>query len=133
VSIPFATVQKQTNQPIGSTRFLNLDPDNRRAEIGWTWIAPAWQRTAVNTEAKLLMLTHAFEQMRCIRVELRTDALNERSRTAILRLGATFEGILRQHMIMPTGRLRDTAVYSILDREWPVVKAGLESKLARTE
>ena len=129
LAVPFATVERASNRPIGSTRLFNFDHDNRRAEIGHTWIAPGWQRTAVNTEAKLLMLTHAFEGMRCMRVELRTDALNERSRTAILRLGATCEGVLRQHMIMPNGRLRDTAVYSILDSEWPGVKARLEAKL----
>jgi RimJ/RimL family protein N-acetyltransferase len=129
LAIPFATVENASKRPIGSTRFFNFDHDNRRAEIGWTWIAPAWQRTAVNTEAKLLMLTHAFEVMNCMRLEFRTDALNERSRAAILRLGASFEGILRQHMIMPSGRLRDTAVFSILDKEWPAVKARLEARL----
>lgn len=130
LAIPFATIEKKSGIAVGSTRFFNFDHENRRAEIGWTWIAPPWQRTAVNTEAKLLMLTHAFEAMNCLRVEFRTDALNERSRAAILRLGATFEGVLRKHMIMPGGRLRDTAIFSILDDEWPAVKSRLQSKLA---
>jgi RimJ/RimL family protein N-acetyltransferase len=133
LAIPFATVEKQSGRAVGSTRFFNFDHDNRRAEIGWTWIAPPWQRTAVNTEAKLLMLAHAFETMKCLRVEFRTDALNERSRAAILRLGATFEGVFRKHMIMPGGRLRDTAIFSILDDEWPAVKARLQLKLAEAK
>jgi RimJ/RimL family protein N-acetyltransferase len=130
VARPFVTIDKESNTIVGSTRFGNIDRWNRRAEIGWTWISPRFQRTRVNTEAKYLMLRHAFEVWSCIRVELKTDALNEKSRNAILRIGATFEGILRQHMITSTGRLRDTAYYSILDSEWPSVRERLLEFLA---
>jgi RimJ/RimL family protein N-acetyltransferase len=130
-SLPFVTRDKASDKIVGSTRFGNIDVKNRKAEIGWTWIHPDWQRTYVNTEAKLLMLTYAFETWNCIRVELKTDALNERSRNAILRIGAKFEGIFRQHMITDSGRLRDTAYFSIIDSEWPAVRAGLQSKLGR--
>ncbi|MFB3922477.1 MAG: GNAT family N-acetyltransferase [Terriglobia bacterium] len=128
-ALPFATVEKVSGKPVGSTRFFNFDRAHRRTEIGWTWIAPAWQRTAVNTEAKYLMLRHAFETWKCIRVEFKTDSLNERSRAAILRLGAKEEGIFRNHMIMPNGRVRHSVYYSITDSEWPDVKARLEAKL----
>ncbi|MBI2929931.1 MAG: GNAT family N-acetyltransferase [Verrucomicrobia bacterium] len=127
--LPFATVLKAESRVVGSTRFGNIDLRNRRVEIGWTWIARPWQRTVVNTEAKYLMLRHAFESLGCIRVELKTDALNDRSRQAILRLGAKEEGTLRQHMVMPDGRLRDTVYYSILDREWPEIKVKLRERL----
>jgi RimJ/RimL family protein N-acetyltransferase len=127
--LPFATVLAHENRPIGSTRFAWIDPANRRAEIGWTWIAPKWQRTAVNTEAKFLMLTHAFETWGLIRVELKTDALNERSRAAMRRIGAVEEGILRQHWITASGRYRDSVYYSILDSEWPRVKRWFRKKL----
>lgn len=129
-SVVFATVERVTGKVIGSTRFMNIDRANSRAEIGSTWIAPPWQRTAVNTEAKYLMLRHAFEEWRCIRVELKTDALNQRSRNAILRLGAREEGTLRKHLLTWTGRMRDTVYFSILDTEWPGVKSRLEAKLA---
>ncbi|MGH9514032.1 MAG: GNAT family N-acetyltransferase [Terriglobales bacterium] len=129
-SVVFATVERTSNRVIGSTRFMNIDRLNRRVEIGSTWIAPGWQRTFINTEAKYLMLRHAFEAWNCIRVELKTDLLNERSRNAILRIGAKQEGILRKHLITWTGRVRDTVYFSILDTEWPEVKARLESKLA---
>lgn len=129
VSLPFATLLRGTGQVIGSTRYLNMDLVNRRVEIGATWIARPWQRTAVNTEAKYLMLRHAFEVLDCMRVELKTDVLNERSRRAILRLGARQEGILRRHVVTDTGRVRDTVYYSILDNEWPSVKAALQAKL----
>ena len=129
-AIPFATVDRSTGRAIGSTRFGNIDLQNRRAEIGWTWLGRDFQRRAFNTEAKLLMLTHAFERMDCIRVELRTDALNTKSRIAIARLGAKEEGILRHHMILPNGRLIDWVYYGILRDEWPPVRAGLEQKLA---
>ncbi len=129
-SVAFATVERASGRVIGSTRFMNIDRANRRAEIGSTWIAPAWQRTAVNTEAKYLMLKHAFEVWKCIRVELKTDALNEKSRNAILRIGAKEEGTLRRHLITWTGRVRDSVYFSILDSEWPQVKARLEAKLA---
>ena len=110
---------------IGSTRFGGIDTKNRRAEIGWTWINPKWQRTAINTEAKLLMLKHAFEVWKCIRVELKTDVLNEKSRNAILRIGAKEEGIFRQHLITDSGRFRDTVYFSIIDTEWEAMKANL--------
>ena len=128
-SIVFATVERATGRAIGSTRFMNIDRANRRVEIGSTWIAPAWQRTAVNTEAKYLMLRHAFEVWGCVRVELKTDALNEKSRNAILRIGAKEEGTLRRHVVTWTGRIRDSVYFSILDNEWPEVKAKLELKL----
>ncbi len=130
-SVVFATVERGSGQVIGSTRFMNIDRANRRMEIGSTWIAPAWQRTAVNTEAKYLMLRHAFEVWQCMRVELKTDALNQKSRNAILRIGAKEEGTLRRHVITWTGRVRDSVYFSILDSEWPEVKAKLEAMLAR--
>lgn len=130
-SVVFATVERSSGRTIGSTRFMNIDRANRRVEIGSTWIAPAWQRTAVNTEAKYLMLRHAFEVWECIRVELKTDALNEKSRNAILRIGAKEEGTLRRHVITSTGRVRDTVYFSILDSEWPAVKARLMESLRR--
>lgn len=129
-SVVFATVERSSGRTIGSTRFMNIDRTNRRVEIGSTWIAPAWQRTAVNTEAKYLMLRHAFEVWKCIRVELKTDALNQRSRNAILRIGAKEEGTLRRHLLTWTGRVRDTVYFSILDHEWPEVKTRLETRMA---
>ncbi|HSJ62809.1 MAG TPA: GNAT family protein [Gemmatimonadaceae bacterium] len=130
VSLPFATVERATGRVVGSTRFGSIAPEHRRCEIGWTWIARTWQRTAVNTEAKYLMLRHAFEEWGCIRVELKTSARNERSRRAILRIGAREEGTLRQHMINADGSRRDTVYFSIIDREWPGVRARLEARLA---
>ena len=130
-SLPFATVEKTSGKIVGSTRFGNIDPKNLRAEIGWTWINPAWQRSFVNTAAKFLMLAHAFETWNCIRVEFKTDALNEKSRAAILRLGAKEEGIFRQHMICDSGRLRDSVYFSILDNEWHNVKEILLRKLGK--
>ncbi len=130
-SVPFATVERSSGRVIGSTRFMNIDRVNRGVEIGSTWIAPAWQRTTVNTEAKYLMLKHAFEIWGCVRVELKTDALNQKSRDAILRLGAKEEGTLRKHLVTWTGRFRDSVYFSILDTEWPEVKARLEGKLAK--
>jgi RimJ/RimL family protein N-acetyltransferase len=128
-SVVFATIERGSGRVIGSTRFMNIDRVNRHVEIGFTWIVPAWHRTAVNTEAKYLMLRHAFEAWKCMRVELKTDALNQRSRNAILRLGAKEEGTLRRHLITWRGRVRDTVYFSILDSEWPVVKARLEARL----
>jgi len=130
IALPFATCSRAENRVVGSTRFANIDRENRRAEIGWTWIGSPWQRTAINSEAKLLMLAHAFDTEGCIRVELKTDVLNEQSRTAIRRLGAQEEGIFRHHSICESGRLRDTVYYSILREEWPAVRAGLEARLA---
>ncbi|MEJ7813219.1 MAG: GNAT family protein [Gemmatimonadaceae bacterium] len=129
-ALPFAIVERATGRAIGSTRFGNIDAGNCRVEVGWSWLGRAFQRKAFNTEAKLLLLTHAFERMGCIRVELRADALNTKSRNAIVRLGAREEGILRHHMILPDGRLIDWVYYSILRDEWPSVRAGLEGKLA---
>ncbi|HZQ18556.1 MAG TPA: GNAT family protein [Terriglobales bacterium] len=131
VSVPFATFEKAKNCIAGTTRFMNMDLLNRKVEIGSTWIAPAWQRTSVNTEAKYLMLRHAFENWKCLRLELKTDAMNQRSRQAILRLGAKEEGVLRKHMLCWDGRQRDSVYFSILDTEWPEVKARLEQKLAQ--
>jgi len=129
VSLPFAIVEKATGRAMGSTRYGNIDRAHHRVEIGWTWVAREWQRTAVNTEAKYLLLRHAFETLGCIRVELKTDSLNEKSRAAILRIGAQHEGIFRNHMITTNGRIRHSAYYSIIDSEWPAVKARLESRL----
>jgi RimJ/RimL family protein N-acetyltransferase len=129
-SVVFATVERSSGRVVGSTRFMNIDRSNRRVEIGSTWIAPPWQRTAVNTEAKYLMLRHAFEVWRCVRVELKTDALNEKSRNAILRIGAKEEGTLRRHVLTWTGRIRDSVYFSILDDEWPGVKSRLEERLS---
>ena len=128
-SVVFASVERSSGRTIGSTRFMNIDRVNKRVEIGSTWIAPAWQRTAVNTEAKYLMLRHAFEVWGCIRVELKTDGLNEKSRNAILRIGAKEEGTLRRHLVTSTGRVRDTVYFSILDSEWAEAKAKLEARL----
>jgi RimJ/RimL family protein N-acetyltransferase len=128
-ALPFVTVDIPTERIIGSTRFGNIDHENRRVEIGWTWITPAFQRTHVNSEAKCLMLAHAFEVWECVRVELKTDALNEKSRAAMLRIGAKEEGILRRHMLTQGGRYRDSAYYSVLDSEWPEVRARLEGFL----
>jgi RimJ/RimL family protein N-acetyltransferase len=128
-ALPFVTVEQSSGRIIGSTRYGNIDLANRRVEIGWTWVARPWQRTAVNTEAKYLLLRHAFETLGCLRVELKTDVLNERSRRAIGRIGAREEGILRKHVITQSGRVRDTVYFSILDDEWPQAKAALEARL----
>jgi RimJ/RimL family protein N-acetyltransferase len=132
LALPFATVVNDGNRVVGSTRYMNVDAANHRVEIGTTWIAKSWQRTFVNTHAKFLMLRHAFEGLDCLAVEIRTHARNDQSRAAIERLGAKLDGILRQHMIMPDGHVRDTAVYSIVREEWPAVKASLERKMAST-
>lgn len=128
-ALPFVTRERATNKVVGSTRFGSIDAANRRVEIGWTWVARPWQRSAINTEAKLLMLRHAFEVFDCLRVELRTDALNERSQKAILRLGAKQEGTLRQHAITASGRVRDTIYFSILASEWRSIESRLIAKL----
>jgi N-acetyltransferase len=129
MSLPFALIEQATSRVIGSTRYANIDRLNHRVEIGWTWVARDWQRTAVNTEAKYLLLRHAFEKLGCIRVELKTDSLNTQSRNAILRIGAREEGIFRNHMITASGRIRHTAYFSIVDAEWANVKARLERRL----
>ena len=129
--MPFATVEASTGRPIGSSRYMNIVLEHRRLEIGWTWLAPPWQRTGANREAKLLMLTHAFEVLGCRRVEFKTDSTNEASRTALLGIGATFEGIFRKQMVMPGDGIRHSAWYSVVDDEWPAVKARLEESLRR--
>ena len=129
--LPFVTLEAATGRPIGSSRYMNIVPEHRRLEIGWTWVGRDWQRTGANREAKLLMLGHAFETLGCRRVEFKTDSRNEPSRTALLGIGARFEGIFRNHMVMPDGRMRHSAWYSVIDEEWPAVRAGLERSLAR--
>lgn len=128
-SLPFVTIERATGRVVGSSRLGNYSPFDHRIEIGWTWVARDSQRTGVNTEAKLLMLTHAFESLGCTRVELKTDVLNQRSRNAILRIGAKEEGILRKHAYTEGGRIRDTVYFSITDEEWPIVKRRLESMI----
>jgi RimJ/RimL family protein N-acetyltransferase len=133
-AIPFVTRLKEndsTSRVVGSTRFMTIDPMNRRMEIGSTWIGKSWQRTRVNTEAKYLMLRHAFEVLRCIRVEFKTDSLNERSRRALLRIGATQEGVFRDHVITTEGRIRHSVYFSVTAAEWPDRKARLEAMLGR--
>ncbi len=130
-ALPFAHVLEASGRAIGSTRFAAIERHHRRVEIGWTWIGRPWQRTAVNTEAKYLMLRHAFETWGCLRVELKTNALNTRSRNAMLRIGCVEEGTLRSHAINDQGVVRDTVYFSILQREWPAVKERLERMMAR--
>jgi len=127
--MPFVIIHRETGTPLGSTRFWKIDRANRKLEIGHTWLARSAQRSGVNTEAKLLLLTYAFEVMNCVRVQFTTDELNEKSRAAILRIGATQEGIVRHERIMPDGRKRNSVRFSIIDDEWPRVKVELESKL----
>jgi N-acetyltransferase len=129
LALPFVIVDRASDQVIGSTRYGNIERAHHRLEIGWTWITSAFQRTTVNTEAKLLLLTHAFETLRANRVELKTDALNQKSRRAILRLGAAEEGTFRRHLITASGRVRDTVYFSIVDTDWPAVKARLHRLL----
>ncbi|WP_106804622.1 GNAT family N-acetyltransferase [Pseudomonas sp. S5D5] len=129
--IPFTIVRRDTGQVVGSTRFWKVDRVNRKLEIGHTWLALSTQKSAINTEAKLLLLTYAFEVLDCVRVQFTTDELNEKSRAAILRLGAVQEGIVRHERIMPDGRKRNSVRFSIIDSEWPQVKANLQAKLRR--
>ncbi|MCP8466200.1 GNAT family N-acetyltransferase [Pseudomonas sp. ZM23] len=129
--MPFAILDRRNASIVGSTRFWKIDRANRKLEIGHTWLAQSAQRTPINTEAKLLLLTYAFEQMGCVRVQFTTDELNEKSRKAILRLGAVQEGIVRHERIMPDGRKRNSVRFSIIDSEWPQVKAGLLARLSR--
>lgn len=128
-ALPFATIVKPAGRVVGSTRFGAIEPAHRRVEIGWTWIGAPWRRSIVNTEAKYLMLRHAFETWDCVRVEFKTDLLNARSRQALLRIGAKEEGILRSHLITATGRVRDTIYFSVVASEWPAVCAALKAKL----
>ncbi|WP_291014490.1 GNAT family protein [Hydrogenophaga sp.] len=128
--MPFVTVSVVSGSVIGSTRFWRIDPVNRSLEIGHTWLAKTWQRSAANTEAKYLMLRHAFDALDCVRVQFTTDVLNEASRAAILRLGAVEEGLIRNERIMPDGRKRSSMRYSIIDTEWPAVRSALERRLS---
>ena len=130
-AMPFVVRDAGDGTILGSTRFCNVEAQHRRLEIGYTWYAQRVQRSAVNTECKLLLLAHAFEQLSCIAVEFRTNSFNFRSREAIARLGAKQDGILRNHMVLPDGTRRDTVVFSILDTEWPAVKKHLQLRLAR--
>jgi RimJ/RimL family protein N-acetyltransferase len=129
--LPFVAIHLDSGRVAGATRYLNIVPQDRGLEIGGTWYGPEFQRTPVNTECKYLLLRHAFETLGCIRVQLKTDLRNERSQRAIERLGAVREGILRNHMILPDGRYRDSVFYSILDTEWPQVRKRLEEMMAR--
>lgn len=129
--LPFAVRDIASGELVGMTTYMNVDASNRRVEIGSTWYAKRVQRSALNTECKLMLLRHAFEQLGCIAVELRTHFMNRQSRNAIERLGAKLDGVLRNHMLMPNGSMRDTAVYSITAAEWPAVRANLEWQLAR--
>ncbi|MGC4011343.1 MAG: GNAT family protein [Pseudomonas sp.] len=129
--LPFAILDRHTGRVVGSTRFWKVDRANRKLEIGHTWLALSAQRTPINTEAKFLLLSYAFEEMDCVRVQFTTDELNEKSRAAILRLGAVQEGIVRHERIMPDGRKRNSVRFSIIDSEWPEVKARLLERLGR--
>ena len=127
----YATLSQTTGRAIGSSSYLHVRPEHDGLEIGWTWLNPSAWRTGANLEAKLLMLGHAFDELGCMRVEFKTDARNERSRTALEGIGATFEGIFRKHMLMPGIGVRDSAYFSIVDTEWPDVRAELQRRLAR--
>jgi len=129
--VPFATIDLASGRAIGSTRFMSIVAEHRRLEIGWTWIGRAFQRSGANREAKLLQLTHAFEDLGAARVEFKTDSRNEASRAALLGIGATFEGIFRNHMVMPEGPMRHSAYYSVIVEDWPAVKAHLEALVDR--
>jgi len=131
LEVPFATIDIASDRAIGSSRYMTIAPEHRRLEIGWTWVATAFQRTGMNREAKLLQLTHAFETLGAQRVEFKTHARNAQSRTALLGVGATFEGVQRHHTIMPDGSNRDSAFYGVIAPEWPAVKTRLEGLLAR--
>ena len=129
--LPFAIVERATGRAIGSTRYLDIRSKDRGLEIGWTWVGTAYQRTPINTESKCLLLRHAFDDLGAIRVQLKTDLRNERSQRAIERLGAIREGVLRKHVILWDGFVRDTVYYSIVDTEWPGVRRRLETFLQR--
>jgi len=129
--LPFAVIHLESGRVAGATRYLNIAPNDRGLEVGGTWYGTEFQRSAVNTECKYLLMSHAFETLHAIRVQLKTDLINERSQRAIERLGAKKEGVLRNHMILPDGRIRDSVFYSILDREWLAVKKNLEAMMDR--
>ena len=128
--LPFVTVERASGRVVGSSRFGNIVAADYRAEIGWTWVGVPWQRSAINSEAKLLMLDHAFGPWHCHRVEFKTDSLNEQSRAGLLGIGATFEGIFRNHMVTHTGRMRHSAWYSITDDDWPAARPRLVARIA---
>lgn len=128
-ALAFCTIDKVTNAAVGSTRFGNYDPANRRVEIGWTWVARPWQGTTINAEAKLLMLEYAFEELQCLRVEFKTDHLNQQSQRALEKIGAVREGILRSHMVVQGGRRRDSVYFSVLAEEWPSVREALRRRI----
>lgn len=128
---PFVTRGSRSGAIVGSSRYLNVRPADRSVEIGWTWLNPSAWRSGANVEAKLMMMRHAFETLGCVRVEFKTDARNERSRAALVALPAQFEGVLRNHMIVPDVGLRDSAYYSVIDSEWPEVRANLGRRLAQ--
>jgi RimJ/RimL family protein N-acetyltransferase len=130
--LPFAIVEKAKGRVIGSTRYLNIRPEHRSLEIGWTWLGQNWQRTAINTETKLLLLSHAFEKLGCVRVEFKTDARNERSQRALQRIGATKEGVLRNHMVVQDDFLRDSVYFSVISSEWLDIKERLERLVDRS-
>ena len=129
--LPFTIIDKSSEKPVGMTTYMNIDASTPRLEIGSTWICPSVQKTPINTECKYLLLQHAFEELHCIAVEFRTHFVNHQSRRAIERLGAKFDGVIRSHMIMQNGTVRDTAIYSILRSEWPTVQANLQWQLEK--
>lgn len=129
--LPFAIIDIASDKVVGSTRYLTIRPEHRSLEIGWTWLGQDWQRTAINTEAKLLLLTHAFETLGCVRVEFKTDGRNERSQRALERIGATREGVLRSHMIVQNNYVRDSVYFSVIKAQWPEVKQRLEALAER--
>ena len=133
IEMPLVTIRREDDRVVGSTRYLSLRPEHRSLEIGWTWLSPTAWGTGANAEAKLLLLGHAFERLGCMRVEFKTDALNERSRAALEAIGARFEGIHRKHMLVRGDELRDSAWYSVIDDEWPATKAALADRVARKE
>ena len=130
-ALPFTTIDRKSGVAVGCTRYMNIEPEHHRLEIGGTWLARPWQKTPFNTEAKYLMLQHAFETLGCIRVEFKTDLLNDQSRAALLRIGALQEGVFRHHMLTHTRRIRHTVYFRILNFEWPQIKTQLEEKLQR--
>ncbi len=130
--LPFAIVETDKDRAVGSSRFLAIRPEHKGLEIGWTWLGRDWQRTVVNTEAKLLLLQHAFDTLGAIRVEFKTDARNERSQNALARIGAIKEGVFRNHMIVQHGYLRDSVYFSITQDDWSAVRRGLLARLGRS-
>lgn len=130
--LPFAIIETHKERAVGSTRYLNMRPEHRSLEIGWTWLGQEWQRTGINTQAKLLLLTHAFERLGCVRVEFKTDARNRRSQQALERIGAKREGVLRSHMIVQANHVRDSVYFSVIEREWPAVRQRLRKLAARS-